>query len=60
MGTRSREEQLLRDCRGIGCCWLDGEPKEVLALWESGDLRRSSDYPFVYTTVVPPVEPDDD
>lgn len=59
----TRSEQILRDARGLGLCYMGEPPPEVIALWDQGWLRRSDDKPHVYTTVAGAVvkkEDDDD
>jgi hypothetical protein len=47
----TRSEQILRDARGLGLCYMGEPPPEVEKLWNDGWLRRSEDKPHVYTTV---------
>lgn len=47
----TREEQILRDARGIGLTFLGEPPREITKLWNEGFLKRDNEAPYTYTTV---------
>jgi hypothetical protein len=56
----TRSEQILRDARGLGLCYMGEPPPEVIALWDQGWLRRSGDLPHTYFSVDGAIEEEAD